>query len=651
MPPNWRSDSSIFTSGHAHVHNQRATEQLELALLLAHLLQTRTGLLVESRTVVEHLVRERRNSQEQLDLCLEPRTWSADRLAIGKLSHRIMVLDLIGTADLQPRERIDERDLGRVHSSDRRLVVGDIHRHTVALDQRSQPSDSELHTHLHSCIELLVDSCSKLDGFILRRRKIDDEEHLDHQQRRCALERLRDRVSGFWLLVLGGRPPDLESQRDRTCGSGDLDLLHSASRLVGIDSVHRHAGALDQRSDARQCRVLAVVSGGIDVHLESSGIVDSLGHWSDIDIDTLDLGLEQRLGVSLSQSTRHAVVGVMVLDLVGTADLELGASIRSSIDLDRVHAADRIVVERSVRRHSRALDQRSSSTDSDVHAVVHGGAASVIESWCRIGSVGLERRSVVDDLDLDLERRSRIAGSLSIGIALVGIMVLDLVGTADLELEQRIAGIDDLDLDLERRSSIAGGLSIGSVLVRIMVLDLVGTADLELEQRIAGIDDLDRVHAADRIGIDTSVRRHSRALDQRSDQADDDVLAVVLVGINILIESSIAQYHIRERGSVVDDLDLDLERRSRTAGSLSIWNVLVRIMVLDLVGTADLELEQRIAGIDDLDHVHAADRIGIDTSVRRQPRALDQRSDQADDDVLAVMLGSACVQLSACFYS
>ena len=125
----------------------------------------------------------------------------------------------------------------------------------------------------------------------------------------------------------------------------------------------------------------------------------------------------------------------------------------------------------------------------------------------------------------------------------------------------------------------------------------------------------------------------------------------MLVGINVLIESSIAQHHIRERGSVVDGLDLDLERRSSTAGGLSIGIVLVRIMVLDLVGTADLELEERIAGIDDLDHVHAADRIGIDTSVRRQPRALDQRSDQADDDVLAVMLGSACVQLSACFYS
>jgi len=129
----------------------------------------------------------------------------------------------------------------------------------------------------------------------------------------------------------------------------------------------------------------------------------------------------------------------MVLDLVRiSSDLELESRITIIDHLDRVHATNRIESIDTIRRHSRSVDQRSSSIERELHIELHCCSNLLVDTISIIDDLVWISIIDIEQDDLDLEQWSRIAERVSIRIALDGIMVLGLVRiSSDLELEPR----------------------------------------------------------------------------------------------------------------------------------------------------------------------------------------------------------------------
>jgi len=293
--------------------------------------------------------------------------------------------------------------------------------------------------------------------------------------------------------------------------------------------------------------------------------------------------IELRIGATERLSISIACIRLMVLDLVRIAsDHELESRLACIDHLNHVYATDRIELIDAIRRYSGSVEQRSCSTECDVHIELHCSSINDIDA---IG--------IIDDL------------------VWISIIV-----------------IDQDDLDLEQWCRITERLSISIACIRLMVLDLVRIAsDHELEPRLACIDHLDHVHATDRIELIDAIRRYSGSVEQRSKPIERELhIELHCSSINDIDAIGIIDDLVWISIIVIDQDDLDLEQWCSATERLSISIVCIRLMVLDLVRIASDHEPSSNRIIDHLDHVYATDRIELIDAIRRYSGSVEQRS-------------------------
>jgi len=353
-----------------------------------------------------------------------------------------VVLDLVRiSSDLELESRLTFIDhLDRMHATDRIESIDTIHRHSGSVDQRSCPTECELHVELHCCSVVLVDTISIIDDLVWISVIDIDQDDLDLEQWNWIAERLSIRISCIRLMVLDlvRISSDLElEQRIRTID--DLDRVHATDRIESIDTIRRHSGSVDQRSKPIERKLHIELHCCSNLLVDTISIIDDLVWISVIDIDQDDLELEQWSRITERVSIRIALDGIVVLDLVRiSSDLELESRLTFIDHLDRVHATDRIESIDTIRRHSGSVDQRSKPIERELHIELHCCSVVLVDTISIIDDLVWISVIDIDQDDLDLEQWSRIAERVSIRIILDGIMVLDLVRiSSDLELEPR----------------------------------------------------------------------------------------------------------------------------------------------------------------------------------------------------------------------
>jgi len=363
-----------------------------------------------------------------------------------------------------------------------------------------------------------------------------------------------------------------------------LDHVHTTDRIELIDTIRRYSGSVEQRSCSTECDVHIELHCSSINDIDAISIIDDLVWISIIVIDQDDLDLEQWCWIIERLSISIALDRLMVLDLVRIAsDHELEPRIRIIDHLDHVHTTDRIKCIDTIRRYSGSVEQRSKPIERELHAELHCSSINDIDA---IG--------IIDDL------------------VWISIIV-----------------IDQDDIDLEQWCRITERLSISIACIRLMVLDLVRIAsDHELEPRIRIIDHLDHVYATDRIELIDTIRRYSGSVEQRSCSIECHVHAELhCSSINDIDAIGTIDDLVWISIIVIDQDDIDLEQWCSATDGFSISIICIRIMVLDLVRIAsDHELEPRIRIIDHLDHVHATDRIELIDTIRRYSGSVEQRS-------------------------
>jgi len=185
------------------------------------------------------------------------------------------------------------------------------------------------------------------------------------------------------------------------------------------------------------------------------------------------------------------------------------------------------------------------------------------------------------------------------------------------------------DLSVEFRSSTTERVSIRIACIKLVVLDLVRiSSDLELESRCRIIDHLDRVHTTNRIESIDTIHRHSGSVEQRSCSIERELHAELhCSSINDIDAISIIDDLVWISVIDIDEHDIDLEQWRSTTERVSIRIALDGIVVLDLVRiSSDLELESRCRTIDHLDRVHTSNRIESIDTIHRHSGSVEQRS-------------------------
>ena len=173
------------------------------------------------------------------DLSVEFRSSTIERRSIRIALDGIMVLDLVRIAsdlELEPRIRIIDH-LDRVHTTDR--IKWNLHRHSVALDQRSCSIERELHVELHCCSIVLVDSISVIDDLVRISVIVIDEDDLGLEQWNRIAACLSIRIICIRIMVLDlvRIASNLELE-PRIRIIDHLDRVHASNRIKSIDTIH-----------------------------------------------------------------------------------------------------------------------------------------------------------------------------------------------------------------------------------------------------------------------------------------------------------------------------------------------------------------------------------------------------------------------------
>ena len=160
-----------------------------------------------------------------------------------------------------------------------------------------------------------------------------------------------------------------------------LDLVLPTDRIESIDTIRRHSGSVEQRSNAIERELHAELHCSSVNDIDAISAIDDLVWISVIDIDEDDIDLEQWRRIAERVSIRIALDGIVVLDLVRiSSDLELESRIRiidHHVDVYRTAGCPR-----TIHRHSGSVEQRSCSIERELHAELY--AVLLIESCSRI---------------------------------------------------------------------------------------------------------------------------------------------------------------------------------------------------------------------------------------------------------------------------
>jgi len=375
--------------------------------------------------------------------------WIIERLSIRIALDGIMVLDLARiTSDHQLGDQCDSKRDNSVHTTDRIESIDTIHRYSRSSDQRHHSAVCELHVELHCCSNLLVDTISIIDDLVWISVIDINQDDIDLEQWAWIAERVSIGIAldGIMVLDLARIASDLELE-SRIAFIDHLDRVHTTDRIESIDTIHRHSGSSDQRHHSAVCELHVELHCCSIVLVDTISIIDDLVWISVIVIDQDGIDLEQWRWIAERVSIGIALDGIMVLDLARIAsDLELESRIAFIDHLDRVHTTDRIESIDTIHRHSGSSDQRHHSAVCELHVELHCCSIVLVDTISIIDDLVWISVIVIDQDGIDLEQWRWIAERVSIGIALDGIMVLDLARiTSDLELESRIRIIDHLD--------------------------------------------------------------------------------------------------------------------------------------------------------------------------------------------------------------
>jgi len=394
----------------------------------------------------------------------------------------------------------------------------------------------------------------RINDFILDGHGDAHTNDIDLEQWRRITERVSIRIACIKLVVFDLARISSDLELESRCRIIDhLDRVHTTNRIESIDTIHRHSGSVEQRSCSIERELHAELHCCSINDIDTISVIDDLIWISVIDIDEDDIDLEQWRRTTERVSIRIACIRLVVLDLVRiSSDLELESRCRIIDHLDRVHTTNRIESIDAIHRHPGSVEQRSCSIERELHAELHCSSINDIDAI-----------SVIDDL----------------------------VWISDID-------IDEHDIDLEQWRRTTERVSIRIACIRLVVLDLVRiSSDLELESRCRTIDHLDRVHTTNRIESIDAIHRHSGSVEQRSCSIERELHAELHCCSIVLVDTSsfgdfIVQ-HQSSNGHKPDDIDLEQWRRITERVSIRI--ALDGIMVLDLVRiSSDLELESRI---------------------------------------------------------
>jgi len=435
---------------------------------------------------------------------------------------------------------------------------------------------------VHSCTIDELDTDRRSNDRVQCDCRLGHQRDSSEQHGTCIAERhaIRIILDGIVVLDLVRISSDLELGKQLSIV--DRDRVHATNRIKPIDAIRRYSHAAIERPIPSIDDLPALMLVGIAaLNVSISWKWNNVRHCHEHERED-DLSVEYRLSATERLSISIVCIRLMVLDLVRIAsDHELEPRLACIDHLDHVHTTDRIKCIDTIRRYSGSVEQRSCSIERELHIELH----------C----------SSINDIDA--------------------------IGTIDDLVWISIIVIDQDDIDLEQWRWIVERVSISIACIRLMVLDLVRIAsDHELEPRLACIDHLDHVHATDRIEPIDAIRRYSGSVEQRSCSIECDVhIELHCSSINDIDAIGIIDDLVWISIIVIDQDDLDLEQWCWIIERLSISIICIRIMVLDLVRIAsDHELEPRIRIIDHLDHVYTTDRIEPIDAIRRYSGSVEQ---------------------------
>jgi len=367
-----------------------------------------------------------------------------------------MVLDLVRiSSDLELESRItiiDHLDRVRSSSDGDWLMVGYIAAH----NQRSNSIERELLARVLGCAiaDILI---AESKHHRLWKCDIDsssDDHGVERRHRNaasCAIVELHSRL----VVQRAIGSSDIGTHvRSRICEH--LDQVRSSSRRTTI--VHRLAGAVDQRRVSSISDVHADVLVCVELHIDAERVIDHhVQQCADVQLQRTrcDEPRSRNIERRASRLVPHELV--VLADASSASDHWTDERRDVPDDMGGVHTTARSLG--SVLGHSAAEHQRSDTSDGQLLAPVHSCA--------------------IDELDADRRSNDRVQCDHKLG--------------------------HQHDSSEKHRTCIAERHAIRIALDGIMVLDLGRiSSDLELGEQLS-IVDRDRVHATNRIAIDSAV--------------------------------------------------------------------------------------------------------------------------------------------------